>query len=318
MRHAAVLLALAPNAGALLAQSYPVKPVRLVVPYPPGGGTDIIGRILAQKLTESLGQQVVVENRGGAGGTIGTEIAAKAPPDGYLILMAPTSHVINPSIYAKLPYDTVKDFAPITLAASASILLAVHPSVPARSIAELIALAKTRPGEINFASAGNGTVFHLTGELFKRQAGISMNHVPFKGGGPAVTALVAGQVTVAFETILTLHQFVQSAKVRPLAVSSVQRSTALPQVPTTVELGFKSIVADNWYGFYAPAGTSKDIIGKLNTDLVRILRTAEVRERFKALGTEIVAGTPEQLADYVRSELAKWGKTARDAGAHID
>lgn len=299
-------------------QPYPTRPIRLVVPYPPGGGTDIIARIVGQKLTENLGQQIIVDNRGGAGGTIGTDIAAKSVPDGYTILMAPTSHVINPSIYSKLPYDTVKDFVPITFAVSATILLVVHPSVPAKSVKELIALAKARPGQLNFGSAGNGTVFHLAAELFKRQAGIDMVHVPFKGGGPTIANLVAGQVSLAFETMLALSPFLKAGRVRALAVASAKRSSVMPELPTIAELGFPSIVAENWYGVYAPAGTSKAIISRLNTEIVKILRTQEVKERFQGLGTEVVASTPEELAEYIRTEIEKWSKTAKEAGARVD
>lgn len=299
-------------------QPYPTRPIRLVVPYPPGGGTDIIARIVGQKLTENLGQQIIVDNRGGAGGTIGTDIVAKSVPDGYTILMAPTSHVINPSIYSKLPYDTVKDFVPITFAVSATILLVVHPSVPAKSVKELIALAKARPGQLNFGSAGNGTVFHLAAELFKRQAGIDMVHVPFKGGGPTIANLVAGQVSLAFETMLALSPFLKAGRVRALAVASAKRSSVMPELPTIAELGFPSIVAENWYGVYAPAGTSKAIISRLNTEIVKILRTQEVKERFQGLGTEVVASTPEELAEYIRSEIEKWSKTAKEAGARVD
>lgn len=305
-------------AGIVHSQPYPTKPIRLVVPYPPGGGTDIIARIVGQRLTESLGQQIIVDNRGGAGGTIGTDIVAKSVPDGYTILMAPTSHVINPSIYSKLPYDTVKDFVPITFAVSATILLVVHPSVPAKSVRELIALAKARPGQLNFGSAGNGTVFHLAAELFKRQAGIDMVHVPFKGGGPTIANLVAGQVSLAFETMLALSPFVKAGRVRALAVASAKRSSVMPELPTIAELGFPSIVAENWYGVYAPAGTSKAIISRLNTEIVKILRAQEVKERFQGLGTEVVASTPEELAEYLRTEIEKWSKTAKEAGARVD
>lgn len=299
-------------------QTYPTRPIRLVVPYPPGGGTDIIARLVGLKLSESLGQQIVVDNRGGAGGTIGTEIIARSPADGYTLLIAPTSHVINPSIYSKLPYDTVKDFAPITLAVSATILLVVHPSVPVKSVKELIALAKTRPGQLNFGSAGNGTVFHLAAELFKRQAKIDMVHVPFKGGGPTIANLVAGQVSLAFETMLALSPFVTAGRVRALAVASAKRSSVMPELPTIAEVGFPTIVAENWYGVYAPAGTAKAIISRLNTEIVKILRTQDVNARFQGLGTEVVASTPEELAEYVRTELEKWSKTAKEAGARVD
>ena len=299
-------------------QSYPSKPIRLVVPYPPGGGTDIIARIVGQKLNENLGQQIIIDNRGGAGGTIGTDIVAKAARDGYTILMAPTSHAINPSIYSKLPYDTDKEFAPITLAASATIVLAVHPSIPVKSVKELIALAKSKPGQLNFGSAGNGTVFHLAGEMFKQQAGIDIVHVPFKGGGPTVANLVAGQISAAFETMLALSAYIQSGKVRALAVTSAQRSSVMPELPTAAELGFRDIVAENWYGFYAPAGAPAEIIAKLNGEIVRVLRMPDVKERFQSQGTEVVGSTPEQLADYLRNEMEKWSRAAKRAGAHVD
>lgn len=301
-----------------LAQSYPVKSVRLVVPYPPGGGTDIIARIVGQKLSEGLGQQVIVDNRGGAGGTIGTDVVAKSAPDGYTLLMAPTSHAINPSIYNKLPYDTVRDFAPITLAASATILLVVHPSVPVRTVKELIVFARMKPGQLNFGSAGNGTVFHLTGELFKRRAGIDMVHVPFKGGGPTIANLVAGQVSVAFETMLALHSFVKAGRVRSLAVTSARRSSVMPDLPTIAELGFPNIVAENWYGFYAPAATPREVVARLNTEIVKILRMAEIKDRFQGQGTEVVGSTPEQLTEYIRVEMEKWSRTAKEAGARVD
>ncbi len=300
------------------AQNYPTKAIRLVVPYPPGGGTDIIGRTVAAKLTSVFSQQVIVDNRGGAGGTIGTEIVAKSPADGYTILMAPTSHVINPSIYRKLPYDTGKDFVPITLVASATIVLASHPSLPVKSVQDLISYAKKRPGEVNFGSAGNGTVFHLTGELFKRQAGIDMVHVSFKGGGPTVANLVGGQVSLAFETMLALSPHIKAGKVRALAVTSARRSSVMPELPTIAELGFPNIVAENWYGFYAPAGTPKGVIARLNTEIVKALKQPDVKETFRGLGTEVVGSTSAELDDFVRKELAKWSKTAKEAGARLD
>jgi tripartite-type tricarboxylate transporter receptor subunit TctC len=306
------------NCGAGLAQGYPDRAVRLVVPYPPGGGTDIIGRVVAQNLTNSLGQQVVVDNRGGAGGTIGTDVVAKAAADGYTLLMVPTSHVINPSIYPKLPYDTVKQFSSITLAASATIVLGAHPSIPVKSVKELLALAKSRPGELNFGSAGNGTVFHLTGELFKRQAGIDLVHVPFKGGGPVIAALAGGQISLAFETMLAMFPHIQGGRIRPLAVTGAKRSSVMPDLPTVAELGFPDIVAENWYGFYAPAGTSPAIVAKLNSEIVKILKQADVRKKFQELGTEVVGSTPNELDDYIRKEMTKWSRTAKEAGARVD
>lgn len=299
-------------------QPYPTRPIRLLVPYPPGGGTDIIARIVGQKLTENVGQQIIVDNRGGAGGTIGTDIVAKSAPDGYTILMAPTSHAINPSIYRRLPYDTLKDFTPVTLAASATIVLAVHPSIPVRSVKDLIALAKSKPGQLNFGSAGNGTVFHLTAELFKRQAGVDMVHVPFKGGGPTIANLVGGQVSLAFETMLALSPHIKADRVRSLAVTSARRSSVMPELPTVAELGFRDIIAENWYGFYAPARTPKNIVARLNTEIVKILRTQEIKERFQGQGTEVVGSAPEELADYLQKEMRKWSKTAKESGAQVD
>ena len=318
LRLGCMLAVVITTSAAVCAQGYPAKTIRLLVPYPPGGGTDIIARIVGQKLAESVGQQIVIDNRGGAGGTIGTDVVAKAPGDGYTLLMAPTSHVINPSIYSKLPYDTVKDFAPITLAASATIVLVAHPSLPVTSVTELIAFAKARPGEINFGSAGNGTVFHLTGELFKRQAGVDMVHVPFKGGGPTIASLVGGQISIAFETMLALSPHIKAGRVRGLAVTGAQRSSVMPQLPTIAELGFPGIVAENWYGFYAPAATPKEIITRLHDEIVKILRMPDIKERFQSQGTEVVGNTPEQLAAYIRNEMVKWSATAREAGARLD
>jgi tripartite-type tricarboxylate transporter receptor subunit TctC len=319
-RHGFLLLLLSAAflPASVIAQTYPVKQIRLVIPYPPGGGTDIIGRTVAQKLSDTLGQQVMVDNRGGAGGTIGTDVVAKAGADGYTLLMVPTSHVINPSIYPKLPYDTVKDFAPIALAASATIVLVSHPSVPVKSVKELITLAKARPGELNFGSAGNGTVFHLTGELFKRQAGIELVHVPFKGGGPTVAAIAGGEITLTFETMLALFPHIQSGRVRALAVTGAKRSSVMPELPTIAESGFPSIIAENWYGFYAPAGTPKPVVDKLNAEIVKILKQPDVKTRFQGLGTEVMGSTPDELGAYVGREMAKWSKTAKEAGARVD
>jgi tripartite-type tricarboxylate transporter receptor subunit TctC len=230
------------HATAATAESFPTRPIRLVVPYPAGGGTDIVGRILGQKLHESLGQPIVIDNRGGAGGTIGTSLAAKSAPDGYTLLLVPTSHVINPSIYAKLPYDTERDFAPITMVASAAILMAVHPRVPADTIGGFIEAAKARPQAIaNYGSAGAGTVFHLTGELFNRLTGLALQHVPYRGGAPTVTALLAGEIPLAFETMLALQPHVRAGTLRALAVASARRSVIMPEIATTAEAGFPSL-----------------------------------------------------------------------------
>jgi tripartite-type tricarboxylate transporter receptor subunit TctC len=297
---------------------YPAKPVRMVVPIAAGGGTDIIGRMVAQKLTQGFNQQFIVDNRPGAGGIIGSDAVAKAAPDGYTVLVTPTSHAINPSIYAKLPYDTAKDFAPVALLVSATTVFVVHPSLPARSIKEVVALAKAQPGKLSFGSAGKGHLFHLTGELFKTAAKIDIVHVPYKGGAPAITNLVGGEVSLLFETMLALQPFIETKRVRPIAVASAQRSPLLPDVPTFVESGFPSIVASNWYALFAPAATPRSAITRLNGEIVRSLNAPDMRERLRADGTEVVTGSPEQLGDFVKSELAKWGAAAKASGARVD
>jgi len=301
-----------------LAQDYPTRPVRLVVPFSPGAGTDAISRILAQKMSESLGQQIVVDNRPGAGGTIGTEIVAKAAPDGYTLLFSPASFAINPGLYRKLSFDTEKDFVPISVVASLPVVLAVEASVPARSVAELVALAKARPGQLTIASAGNGTVFHLTAEMFKQAAGIDLVHVPFKGGAPAIAALVGGQVNMAFETSLTVQPHVKSGRLRALAVASARRAAVLPDVPTLADAGYPGILAENWYGMYVPAGTPRDISARLYAELTRAAASPDVREKLGAQGAEIRENTPEQSAAFVRAEMAKWAKVIKDSGAKID
>jgi tripartite-type tricarboxylate transporter receptor subunit TctC len=297
---------------------YPAKPVRIVIPIAPGGGTDIVGRMVAQKLTQAFNQQFIVDNRPGAGGIIGSDAVAKAAPDGYTVLLTPTSHTINPSIYAKLPYDTVKDFAPVALLVSVTTVFVAHPSLPARTVAEVVALAKARPGQLSFGSAGNGHLFHLTGELFKTAAKIDMVHVPYKGGAPAISSLVSGEVSLLFETMLALQPFIEAKRVRPIAVASAERSPLLPGVPTFVESGFPGIVAANWYAVFAPATTPRAAIMRLNGEIGRALNAPDMRERLQAQGTEVVAGTPEQLGDFVKSELAKWSAAAKTSGARID
>jgi tripartite-type tricarboxylate transporter receptor subunit TctC len=300
---------------AAAAESFPTRPIRLVVPYPAGGGTDIVGRILAQKLHESLGQPIVIDNRGGAGGTIGTSLAAKSAPDGYTLLLVPTSHVINPSIYAKLPYDTERDFAPITMVASAAILMAVHPRVPADTIGGFIEAAKARPQAIaNYGSAGAGTVFHLTGELFKRLTGLALEHVPYRGGAPTVTALLAGEIPLAFETMLALQPHIRAGTLRALAVTSPRRSAIMPEIPSTAEAGLPQLVADNSYALFAPAGMPAPILARLHDATVAALALPEVRDRLREQGAEVVGNSPAELAAYVAAEIPKWAALARQAG----
>ena len=300
------------------AQTYPAKPVRIVIPIAAGGGTDIVGRMIAQKLTETMGQQFVVENRPGAGGIIGTEAVSTAAPDGYTVLITPTSHTINPSVYAKLPYDTVKDFAPISLLVSVTTVFVTHPSLPARSVKEIVALAKAQPGQLSFGSAGNGHLFHLTGELFKTTAKIDMVHVPYKGGAPAIASLVGGEVSLLFETMLALQPFIDAKRVRPIAVASEQRSPLLPAVPTFAEAAYPGIVASNWYAMFAPAATPRAVVTRLNAEIGRVLAAGDMRERLRGQGTEVVTGTPEQLADFVKSELAKWSQAAKASNTRVD
>jgi tripartite-type tricarboxylate transporter receptor subunit TctC len=307
------VLILAARANA--AEPFPTRPIRLIVPYPAGGGTDIVGRVLGQKLHESLGQPIVIDNRGGAGGTIGTALAAKSAPDGYTLLLVPSSHVINPSIYAKLPYDTEKDFAPITMVASAAILMAVHPSVPADTVSGFVEAAKARPQTLaNFGSAGTGTVFHLTGELFKQLAGLQLQHVPYRGGAPTVTALLSGEIQLAFETMLALQPHVRAGTLRALAVTNLRRSAIMPDIPTTAEAAFPALVADNWYALFAPAGTPALILTRVHDATVAALALPEVHERLGEQGAEVVGGNPAELAAYVAAEIPKWAALARQAG----
>jgi tripartite-type tricarboxylate transporter receptor subunit TctC len=297
------------------AEPFPSRPIRLIVPYPPGGGTDIVGRLLGQKLHESLGQPVVIDNRGGAGGTLGTAAAAKSAPDGYTLLLVPTSHVINPSIYAKLPYDTISDFAPITMVASASILMAVHPAVPANSVRDFVEAAKANPQRLaDYGSAGVGTVFHLPGELFKQLSGLRLQHVPFRGGAPTITALLAGQIPLAFETMLALLPHVRAGNLRALAVTSARRSELMPDVPATGEAGFPALIADNAYALFAPAGTPAPTVAKLQQATVAALALPNFRDQLREQGTEVLGNTPAELAAYVAAEIPKWAALVRQAG----
>lgn len=294
---------------------YPTRPIHLIVPYPPGGGTDIVGRLLGEKLGASLKQPIVVDNRGGAGGVLGTEVAARAAPDGYTLLLVPSSHVINPSIYAKLPYDTVKDFAPITMVASAAILMAVNPRVPAKTVGDFVKAAKADPKAIaNYGSAGVGTVFHLTGQMFNELSGLTLQHVPYRGGGPTVTALLAGEIPLAFETMLSLQPHVRAGTLRALAITSARRSATMPEIPTTAEAGFPQLVADNSYALFAPAGTPAPILSQLHDATVAALGLPDLRDRLREQGAEVVGNSSAELAAYVAAEIPKWAALARQAG----
>ncbi len=301
------------------AQNYPAKTIRMIVPFPAGGATDIIARLVAQKLTEALGQQVIVDNRGGAAGTIGSDLAAKAPADGYTILIGTSStHAIAQSLYAKLPYDSVKDFASVVGLATATIVLSAHPSVPAKTVKDLIALAKARPNALSFASSGNGGVSHLVGEMFKAQAGVQMLHVPYKGDAQALADLAGGQVSLEFGTALSFLPYIQSGKLKALAVTSLQRSQVMPEVPTVAESGLKGFEALQWFGVFAPAGTRADVVARLNGEIVKILRTSDMRERLTKLGCDVRADTPDEFAAFQKAEITKWARVVKDSGARID
>lgn len=306
-------------AGAALAQDYPVKPIRMVVPFPPGGFSDVFGRIIGGKMHESWGQQVIVDNRPGAGGNIGADIVAKSPPDGYTLVMGTIgTHAINVTLFRKLPYDPIRDFAAVAFVVGADGLLVVHPSLPVKSTKELIALARARPGALTYASAGAGTTSHLAGELFKNMTKTDITHVPYKGNVPAITDLMSGQTTMLFATLPTVLPQVQAGRLRPLAVLGSTRSAALPDMPTLSEAGLKGFEVSNWTGVYAPAGTPAAIVGKLNAEIVRIMRLPDVQERLPKQGLTFVPTTPQQYADFTRSERDKWGALVKAVGARAD
>jgi len=306
-------------ASAALPQDYPSRPIRMIVPFPAGGTADLLARQIGQTMGEALRQQVVIENRTGAGGNIGADLAAKAKPDGYTLLMGTVStHAINPNLYPNMPYDPVKDFAPVAMVARMPNLLVLHPSVPATNVAELIALAKARPGTLAFASAGNGTTQHLAGELFKKMADVDMIHVPYKGNAPAVTDLVGGQVQVMFDNIPVSLQQVRAGRLRALAVTGPARSPVLPQLPTVAEAALPGYNITSWFGLYAPSGTSPQIIERLNREANKALSSVPIRRRLTDQGIEPAGGTPGQFAEFMRTELVKWGKIVRESGARVE
>ncbi len=306
-------VALTVAAGAACAQSYPNKAVRLVVPFLAGGSTDIVGRTVGQKLSEMWGQPVVVDNRPGGGTTIGTDMVAKAAPDGYTLLVTPAPFTINPSLLSKLPYDALNDFAPITLINTTPLVLVVNPGVPAKSIKELIALAKARPGELNFGSSGTGGSNHLAGELFNAMAGVKMVHIPYKGNAGALTDIVGGHLDVVYNGLTSALALIKGGKLRVLAVTSLQRNAALPDVPTLDETGLKGFEAVAWNGLTAPAKTPRDVIAKINADVLRVVNSPELKERLKAEGSDPVGSSPEQFAKFLRDEIAKWAKVIKFA-----
>ena len=314
---AALLLGCLPLA-ATAQGAYPNKPIRMIVPYPPGGPTDVLGRIVAQKLSESLGQQVVVENRPGASGMIGSEIVAKAAPDGYTLLANASIHVINPSLYPKMNFDALRDFAPVSLIAQVPLILVVNPNLPVKSVQELIALGKAQPNLLNFGSSGNAAAPHLAGESFKIATGVQMQHVPYKGSAPALTDLIGGQVQLIFDSMPSAMPHVKSGKIRALAVTTARRSPTVPDLPTIAESGVPGFDISTWYGVWAPAGTPREIVNKVAAEMAKALQQPAVRERLAALGAEPVGNTPEEFAAYCQSELAKWSKIVRESGAKAD
>lgn len=300
------------------ARKYPEKSIRFIVPFPPGAANDILARAIGQKLTERWGQAVVVDNRGGAGGVLGTAVAAKAIPDGYSIVLVPATHAINVSLYSRPPFDAVKDFAPISLIATGAYMLVVNPSLPAANIKELISLAKARTGKLNFGSAGTGNATHLVGELMKRMAGIQMTHVPYKGVSPALIDVISGQVDMMFGSISATSPQARAGKVRALAITSAKRSTAVPEVPTLDEAGVPGFDAVGWWGVLAPARTPAGIVKKMNNEIGAIVGEAEMRHWLRRQGFEPTSGTPEQFAHFINDEIVKWGEVVKASGARLD
>jgi tripartite-type tricarboxylate transporter receptor subunit TctC len=296
-----------------IAADYPTKPIRLIVPFAPGGGTDLTARAIAQKLTEAWGQPVIVDNRPGANGTIGVEMAARSAPDGYTLTMITSSHSVNVSLYKNLPYDLIRDLAPITQATTQPYVLVTNPSLPVKSVAELIALAKAKPGALNYGSSGIGGLSHLSGALFAALAHIRITHIPYKGGAPAMAEVISGQIDMLFSTLLQSHAQIEAGKLRPLAVTTSRRSPAAPQLPTMIEAGVPGFQVAGWYGVLAPAGTPPAIIAKLNKEIVRILHLPEVREHLAADGSEPVGSTPDEFAAHIKSEVSKWRQVIVEA-----
>jgi tripartite-type tricarboxylate transporter receptor subunit TctC len=298
--------------------SYPDKPIRFIVPYPPGGGTDVIARIVQDRFAQILGQPIIIDNRGGAAGSLGTDIAAKSAPDGYTVLFTLSSHTINPAIYTKLPFDTVKDFQPVGTVASLPQILVANMQFPANSVAELTAMAKSKPDTLSFASVGNGSPGHLAGEMYNLRTGTRLTHIPYRGGGPAVTDVMGGQVPLLWVSIPAAAQFVKQGRLKALAVSTTKRSTAFPDVPTMQEAGVADFEVDSWYAMFVPAKTPKSIVDKLNAALNQIVREPAIKEKLLQQGSEGVGGTPEQLAKVVETELPRWQKLVKDAGIKGD
>jgi len=300
-------------------QTYPNRAIRFVVPYAPGGSTDIVARILAQKLSDAMGQQVVVDNRPGAGGSIGADVVAKSPPDGYTMVTAVTGIMaINQYLYRKLPFDPEKDFAPVTQVGSLPLILVVHPSLPAKNVREFIAIAKAKPGQLNYGSSGVGTATHMTTELFKSMAGVDLVHIPYKGSGQVMGDVIGGQLALIFDQIVSSLPHVQGGKLRMLAITSAKRFPSLPDLPTIAESGVPGYESISWAGVAVPAGTPKEIIARLHTEIVKVLAAPDIRERFLRDGIETVGSTPEQFTEHIRRERIKWAKVVKDSGAKAE
>jgi tripartite-type tricarboxylate transporter receptor subunit TctC len=318
MRSRGVLLVALLAAGVAQAQGYPAKTVRWIVPWPPGGGADVLSRMLSPQLSEALKQQIVIDNRGGAAGNIGAELAAKSPPDGYTIVFAYSgTHSINPSIYRKMPFKE-SDFAPIIQLASVPQVLVVHPSLPVKSVKDLVTLAKKRPGELTYGSSGSGAFNHLTGALFSMKTGTQLTHVPYKGGGPAAVALLSGEITMILGEPATIVGFVKNGRVRALAVTGARRAPAMPELPTIAEAGVAGYDATSWNGMLAPAGTPADVIKRLNAEFNRIIGTPDMSKRMLDNGYEPVGGPPERFGELIRAEIAKWAPVVAAAGVRVD
>ena len=317
IRGATLMLMLA-SLGDVRAQAYPTRPIRFIAPYVPGGGVDFVARVVAGKLSESIGQQVIVENRPGGGTNIGSELVARAVPDGYTLLVGGVPNTVNAVFFKKLPYDVVKDFAPISQMTTAPNILAVHPSLPVRSVKELIALAKTRRGELTFASAGVGSSNHLSGELFRVMAGVDIVHIPYKGGGAAVTDLLAGQVSMYFGTTPSTVPYVRAGRLRALAVTSLKRSRATPDIPTMAEAAIPGFENAAWHGLMAPSGTPAAVIEKLHAEVTRVLRLPEIIERMASQGVDVIGGSPAELAAFIKQDLLKYEKLVKSAGLRVE
>jgi tripartite-type tricarboxylate transporter receptor subunit TctC len=300
------------------AQTYPSKPVRIVVGFPPGGATDVVARTISQKLGETLGQPVIVDNRAGAASNIGAELVATAPKDGHTLFLGTVSTSINPSLYKKLAYDPLRDFAPVSQVTATPFVMVVHPSLPARSVKEFIALARTKPGELNYGSAGSGSGAHLFVEMFAAMAHVKLQHVPYKGAAPATTAIMSGETIFMFENIVTTLPLARAGKVRALGVTTASRSAAAPEMPTIAEAGVPGYDANAWFGIFAPAGTPQTVINRLNAEIVKIVKLPDTRDRFLALGAEPAGSTAEQFGAFFKNEVAKWGKVVKESGARVE